>query len=141
VTIDVDAPFQISDAAKAAERSIYTIRRWEKLGLIPKARRSAGGLRRYSAEDITQIKKAAERPLPSDEPTSASKKAWTEIQPESDPVRPWSETVGAEAKLPAVPSECDCGRTLTRIAVTDAHGRRWLNSHCSQHGQQGRQRW
>ncbi len=49
--------FTISQAARALGIERHSIYRWERLGLIPRARRLArNGLRRYTAEDIEAIR-------------------------------------------------------------------------------------
>ena len=40
------------------DRSILTIKRWEKQGLIPKARKDSRGWRVYSEEEVQAILKA-----------------------------------------------------------------------------------
>jgi hypothetical protein len=138
-----DTLYRISDAARFVNRSVDTIRRWERQGRISQARR-VGGQRRYDADDLRKIKEIAERPLPTEEPTS-SPQPWTETEPEPE-MRPWAEAGGeADAKqkrLDALPATCSsCWRSLVRHGVIDPFGRRWLQATCEVHGEQARQRW
>ena len=47
--------YRISNIAKKVDRTPMTILRWEKIGLIPKARRDSRGWRIYSEADIALI--------------------------------------------------------------------------------------
>jgi DNA-binding transcriptional MerR regulator len=48
--------FRIGEAAAALSVSTSWLRLAERLGVIPLARRTHGGQRRYSAEDIEQLR-------------------------------------------------------------------------------------
>jgi DNA-binding transcriptional MerR regulator len=49
--------YKIKDVALRLDRSILTIKRWEKQGLIPKARKDSRGWRVYSEEEVQAILK------------------------------------------------------------------------------------
>lgn len=51
--------FTISKLAQTLGVCPDTVVRWEREGLIPKARRSPGGWRVYTEEDLEQIQTAA----------------------------------------------------------------------------------
>lgn len=54
--------YPIRDAARAAGRSIPTLRRWERLGLIPPARRDPRtNMRLYTADEVFAIARLAGR--------------------------------------------------------------------------------
>ncbi len=46
----------IGRLAKLTDTTVDTIRFYERLGLLPKARRSASGYRHYSAEDVDRLR-------------------------------------------------------------------------------------
>ena len=59
----------VADLAKSLDRSVRTIKEWEKKGLIPKARRDSRGWRIYTAQQAEKISKHVKRhrfflPLP-----------------------------------------------------------------------------
>jgi excisionase family DNA binding protein len=137
-----DTLYRIGDAAAFVNRSVETIRRWEQEGRIPQARR-VGNQRRYSEDDLRKLKEIAERPLPTEEPTS-SPQPWAETEAET--VTPWAETGGTteirQKRLDALPTTCiTCWRSLVRHGVTRPNGQRVLIASCEVHGEQGRQRW
>jgi len=47
--------YKIKDLALRLDRSILTIKRWEKQGLIPKARKDSRGWRIYTDAEIRDI--------------------------------------------------------------------------------------
>jgi len=47
--------YRISDIARMVDRSNTAVARWEKLGLIPKARRDSRGWRVYAKDQIDAI--------------------------------------------------------------------------------------
>ena len=47
--------YRVSDIAKRTDRTPTTILRWEKTGLIPKAKRDSRGWRIYTKDDIRTI--------------------------------------------------------------------------------------
>ena len=47
--------YRISDIARRVDRSNTAVVRWEKLGLIPKARRDSRGWRVYAKDQIDAI--------------------------------------------------------------------------------------
>lgn len=47
--------YKIKDLALRLDRSILTIKRWEKQGLIPKARKDSRGWRIYSETEVQEI--------------------------------------------------------------------------------------
>jgi hypothetical protein len=49
--------YKIKDVALRLDRSILTIKRWEKQGLIPKARKDSRGWRVYTEEEVQAILK------------------------------------------------------------------------------------
>jgi len=52
----MDKPqFRVRDLTKAVDRNKTTLLRWEKLGLIPAAKRDSRGWRYYTSEDFTGI--------------------------------------------------------------------------------------
>jgi DNA-binding transcriptional MerR regulator len=50
-------PYKIKDVALRLDRSILTIKRWEKQGLIPKARKDSRGWRVYTEDEVQAILK------------------------------------------------------------------------------------
>ncbi len=55
------ADVRVSDLAKTLDRSVRTIKEWEKKGLIPKAQRDSRGWRVYSQEQVEKILKHVKR--------------------------------------------------------------------------------
>ena len=51
----------IANLAKTLDRSVRTIKEWEKKGLIPKARRDTRGWRVYTHEQADKILKHVKR--------------------------------------------------------------------------------
>jgi DNA-binding transcriptional MerR regulator len=49
--------YKIGDLALRLDRSILTIKRWEKQGLIPKARKDSRGWRVYTEDEVQAILK------------------------------------------------------------------------------------
>jgi DNA-binding transcriptional MerR regulator len=49
--------YKIKDVALRLDRSILTIKRWEKQGLIPKARKDSRGWRVYTEDEVQAIMK------------------------------------------------------------------------------------
>jgi DNA-binding transcriptional MerR regulator len=49
--------YKIKDLALRLDRSILTIKRWEKHGLIPKARKDSRGWRVYTEDEVQAILK------------------------------------------------------------------------------------
>jgi DNA-binding transcriptional MerR regulator len=49
--------YKIRDVALRLDRSILTIKRWEKQGLIPKARKDSRGWRIYTEDEVQAILK------------------------------------------------------------------------------------
>jgi DNA-binding transcriptional MerR regulator len=47
--------YKIKDLALRLDRSILTIKRWEKQGLIPKARKDSRGWRVYTENEVREI--------------------------------------------------------------------------------------
>ncbi len=47
--------YRISDIAKQVDRSTIAVARWEKNGLIPKAKRDSRGWRIYTREQVDEI--------------------------------------------------------------------------------------
>lgn len=47
--------YKISDLAKELDRSPLTIKRWEVIGVIPKARRDSRGWRYYTEDDVKEL--------------------------------------------------------------------------------------
>jgi DNA-binding transcriptional MerR regulator len=47
--------YKIKDLALRLDRSILTIKRWEKQGLLPKARKDSRGWRVYSEAEVQAI--------------------------------------------------------------------------------------
>jgi DNA-binding transcriptional MerR regulator len=47
--------YKIKDLALRLDRSILTIKRWEKQGLIPKARKDSRGWRVYTEAEVQAI--------------------------------------------------------------------------------------
>jgi len=47
--------YKIKDLALRLDRSILTIKRWEKQGLIPKARKDSRGWRIYTDAEVRDI--------------------------------------------------------------------------------------
>ena len=47
--------YKIKDLALRLDRSILTIKRWEKQGLIPKARKDSRGWRVYTETEVQEI--------------------------------------------------------------------------------------
>jgi DNA-binding transcriptional MerR regulator len=52
----VDATLTISDAAQQSGLSAYTLRYWERAGLLEPIARNGSGHRRYAEEDLERIK-------------------------------------------------------------------------------------
>ena len=57
---DAGKVYKISGLAKELDRTPLTIKKWEKGGLIPKARRDSRGWRYYTEEDVNEIKRILE---------------------------------------------------------------------------------
>ena len=49
--------YKIGDLALRLDRSILTIKRWEKQGLIPRARKDSRGWRVYTEDEVQTILK------------------------------------------------------------------------------------
>jgi DNA-binding transcriptional MerR regulator len=49
--------YKIKDLALRLDRSILTIKRWEKQGLLPKARKDSRGWRVYTEAEVQEILK------------------------------------------------------------------------------------
>jgi DNA-binding transcriptional MerR regulator len=49
--------YKIKDLALRLDRSILTIKRWEKQGLIPQSRKDSRGWRVYTEEEVQAILK------------------------------------------------------------------------------------
>jgi len=49
--------YKIKDVALRLDRSILTLKRWEKRGLIPKARKDSRGWRVYTEDEVHAILK------------------------------------------------------------------------------------
>jgi DNA-binding transcriptional MerR regulator len=49
--------YKIKDLALRLDRSILTIKRWERQGLIPRARKDSRGWRVYTEEEVQAILK------------------------------------------------------------------------------------
>ncbi|TSC78552.1 MAG: Uncharacterized protein G01um101429_728 [Parcubacteria group bacterium Gr01-1014_29] len=49
--------YRVSDIAKQVDRSTMAVIRWEKEGLIPKAKRDSRGWRIYAKEQVDEIVK------------------------------------------------------------------------------------
>jgi len=49
--------YKIGDLALRLDRSILTIKRWEKQGLLPKARKDSRGWRVYTEDEVQAILK------------------------------------------------------------------------------------
>ena len=49
--------YGIGEVSKLLEVSTQSLRKWEKLGLIPKVRSTPTNRRRYTASDVKSIKK------------------------------------------------------------------------------------
>jgi hypothetical protein len=144
--------YRIGDVASYLGKSISTVRRWERQGRAPRARR-VNGMRRYSESDLHALARIAQGP-PSPGPsapldTSASPvttvKAWKEGKAEPDPaVRPW-EAVGGERptrKLADLPTTCaSCWRSLVRHGTTRLNGQRIMLASCEVHGSQAQVPW
>lgn len=47
--------YKIKDVALRIDRSILTLKRWEKQGHIPKARKDSRGWRIYTEEEVQEI--------------------------------------------------------------------------------------
>jgi DNA-binding transcriptional MerR regulator len=47
--------YKIKDVALRIDRSILTLKRWEKQGHIPKARKDSRGWRIYTDEEVQEI--------------------------------------------------------------------------------------
>lgn len=47
--------YKIKDVALRIDRSILTLKRWEKAGLIPKARKDSRGWRVYTEDELQEI--------------------------------------------------------------------------------------
>jgi hypothetical protein len=129
--------FSISEAAAAVGRSVWTLRRWERNGLISPVSR-VGGKRRYGREDIDTLKKIAAGPeIPGTEPeispVALVPKAWKDLEPEQA-VRQWSDIrseidrlAPPQRSLPACPY---CKGNLTIITIRNEPV--WV---CGLHGQ------
>jgi DNA-binding transcriptional MerR regulator len=50
-------PYKIKDLALRLDRSILTIKRWERQGLIPQARKDSRGWRVYTEQEVQAILK------------------------------------------------------------------------------------
>jgi len=50
----------IGELAKELDRTVLTIKKWERSGLIPKAKKNSRGWRYYTAEDINKMREFAE---------------------------------------------------------------------------------
>ena len=57
----LEAGLYIADLAKTLDRSVRTVKEWEKKGLIPKARRDTRGWRVYSREQADRILRHVKR--------------------------------------------------------------------------------
>ena len=55
---DAGRVYRISELARELDRSTLTVKKWEEIGLIPKARRDSRGWRYYTRQDIDGIKSA-----------------------------------------------------------------------------------
>ena len=53
--------YRIVDIGKQVDRSTIAVVRWEKNGLIPKAKRDSRGWRIYTKEDVEKIVRMAKR--------------------------------------------------------------------------------
>ena len=53
----MQSEMNIADLAKTLDRSVRTVKEWEKRGLIPRARRDSRGWRVYSSEQAERILK------------------------------------------------------------------------------------
>jgi len=53
--VDERKVYRIGELAKELDRRQLTIKRWESLGLIPKAKRDTRGWRYYTEDDIKSI--------------------------------------------------------------------------------------
>ena len=51
----------VADLAKSLDRSVRTVKEWEKKGLIPKAHRDSRGWRVYTPEQAEKIFKHVKR--------------------------------------------------------------------------------
>lgn len=49
--------YKIKDVALRLDRSILTLKRWEKQGLVPKARKDSRGWRVYTEDEVQEILK------------------------------------------------------------------------------------
>ena len=49
--------YKIKDVALRIDRSILTLKRWEKQGLIPEARKDSRGWRIYTEDEVQEILK------------------------------------------------------------------------------------
>lgn len=58
---ETDASLTILHLAKTLDRSVRTLKEWEKKGLIPKARRDSRGWRVYSPEQADKILRHVKR--------------------------------------------------------------------------------
>ena len=57
----LQAEIHIADLAKTLDRSVRTVKEWEKKGLIPKAHRDSRGWRVYSKDQADRIIKHVKR--------------------------------------------------------------------------------
>ena len=53
---DTRRVYKIGELAKELDRSTLTIKKWEEIGLIPKAKRDSRGWRYYTDDDISEIR-------------------------------------------------------------------------------------
>ena len=53
--------YRVSDIAKRTDRTPTTILRWEKTGLIPRAKRDSRGWRMYTKDDVESIVELIQR--------------------------------------------------------------------------------
>ena len=53
---DTRRTYKIGELARELDRSTLTIKKWEEIGLIPKAKRDSRGWRYYTDNDIREIK-------------------------------------------------------------------------------------
>ncbi|MDQ1329180.1 MAG: MerR family transcriptional regulator [Candidatus Poribacteria bacterium] len=54
-TDDTERIYKVGELAKELDRRPLTIKRWESLGLIPKAKRDSKGWRYYTVDDVKSI--------------------------------------------------------------------------------------
>ena len=53
---DTRRTYKIGELARELDRSTLTVKKWEEIGLIPKAKRDSRGWRYYTDNDIREIK-------------------------------------------------------------------------------------